>query len=82
MFIIPAVAIGSGVALVVWGSYMFINEDDSADEVAAKIMSRIPEKFEEYIDRISVTSSGIHISFRPGTPRQVKAAIRNNIDLG
>lgn len=80
-FFIPAAAIGAGVGLIVWGSRMFIDDDDSADDMAAEIMARIPEKFEEYIDRISVSSSGIHITFQPGTPKRIKQAIRENIEI-
>ncbi|MFZ2961398.1 MAG: hypothetical protein WA705_31360 [Candidatus Ozemobacteraceae bacterium] len=81
MFLIPAAAIGGGVALIVWGSHMFLSNDNSADEKAAEILSRIPEKFEEYIERISVTSSGVHISFRAGTPWRIKEAIISNIEV-
>ncbi len=81
-FFIPAVAIGAGVSLIVWGSRMFLYEDDSADEKAHEILSRIPERFEEYIERINVTPSSIHIAFRSGTPRKIQEEIKSNIRPG
>jgi hypothetical protein len=81
-FVIPAAAIGAGVTLLVWGSKMFLNDDDSADEKAEEILSRIPDRFEEYISSISVKSSGIHISFRSNTPRDVQDEIKSNIMPG
>ncbi|MFZ2958926.1 MAG: hypothetical protein WA705_18715 [Candidatus Ozemobacteraceae bacterium] len=79
-FFIPAAAIGAGVSLIVWGSRMFINEDDSADEKAEEILAQIPDRFRAYIDEIYVDYTGIHISFRPGTPKSIKEKIKSNIE--
>ena len=81
-FIIPAAAIGAGVTLVVWGSKMFLNNDDSADEKAEEILAEVPEKFERYISNISVKGSGIHISFRSDTPEEIQDEIKSNITPG
>lgn len=78
-FFIPAAAIGAGVTLIVWGSRMLLDNDDSADEKAGEILARIPEEFSEYIEDISVDMSGVHISFRYGTPRNIKEEIKRNI---
>jgi len=79
-FFIPAISIGAGVSLVVWGSKMFLDDDDSADDKATEILARIPEEFAQYIDDISVDSTGIHISFGSGTPLRIRRAVRNNIE--
>ncbi len=79
-FFIPAISIGAGVTLIVWGSKMFLDNNDSADEKAAEILARIPAEFAQYIDEISTDSTGIHISFRFGTPLRVRRAVRNNIE--
>ncbi|MBU1106379.1 MAG: hypothetical protein KKB51_06915 [Candidatus Riflebacteria bacterium] len=78
-FVVPAVAIGAGVSLVVWGTQMFLSNDDSADAKAAEIMSQIPAQFDEYIERVTVNASGVHIAFRAGTPKAVRQEIKNNI---
>ncbi|NLI74881.1 MAG: hypothetical protein GX442_00400 [Candidatus Riflebacteria bacterium] len=80
MFFIPAAAIGAGVSLIVWGSKMFLDDDDSADEKAGEILARIPEEISEYIEDVRVNLSGIHIVFRPGTPKKIKDQVRNNIE--
>lgn len=81
-FFIPAAAIGAGISLIVWGSKMFLDNDDTADEKATEIMARIPSDFRDYIERIIVKRTGIHISFSPGTPKDVRDEIRNNIYTG
>jgi hypothetical protein len=81
-FIIPAAAIGAGVSLIVWGSKMFLSNDDSADKNAQEVLSEIPSQFEKYISNISVKSTGIHITFKTGTPGYVKDEIRTNIKPG
>jgi hypothetical protein len=78
-FFIPAAAIGAGISLIVWGSKMFLDNDDTADDKAAEIMARIPDDFRDYIERIIVKRTGIHISFSPGTPKDVRDEIKNNI---
>lgn len=81
-FFIPCVAIGAGVSLVVWGSIMILDNDDSSDEAVAEILSRVPETFREFIDRVSIDSSGIHITFKKNTPKRIMDEIKNNIGLG
>ena len=81
-FFIPAAAIGAGVTLIVWGSKMFLSNDDSADEKAEEILARIPKEFEEYIENITVDTSGVHLSFRTGTPRKIQEEIKRNIEPG
>lgn len=81
-FIIPAMAIGAGFSLIVWGSRMILRNDDSADEKAAEILSRIPAHLRQYIDNVTVSNSGVQFSFRIGTPAAAKNEIKQNIRPG
>ena len=78
-FFIPIIAIGAGVSLVIWGSRQLWKGDDSADQKAAEFISKVPEKFRQYVDGVSFGPEGVRVTFVSGTPIEIERAFRENV---
>ncbi|KAA3633994.1 MAG: hypothetical protein DWQ02_12145 [Bacteroidetes bacterium] len=79
-FIIPFLAVAGGAALVMWGAEMILNNDDSADEKAAKFLRNLPSHIKRYVTKVEWNSrDGFLITFKTGTPQWVIDETRKNI---
>ena len=80
MFFIPAMAIGAGISLTVWGVRTIINQDDSADEAVAKFISKIPKYIKEYIEELGIDEQGrLFVKFKRNTPREIEEDFQKNV---
>lgn len=71
-FFVPIVAVAGGAALVAWGVEKIMNQDDSADEKAAKFLRNLPYHIKKHVDRVDWNSrKGWMITFKTGTPQAV-----------
>lgn len=69
---IPFVAIGGGVAMCAWGVHMVWRNDESADQKARDLLERLPAFVRRWIEDVQITSSGVKIQFRRGTPPEIE----------
>lgn len=80
MFIIPAIAIGTGISLSVWGFRMIINQDDSADKAVAKFIRKLPDYVIKYIEDVGINEQGrVFVKFRRNTPPEIKEEFLKNV---
>ena len=80
-FVLPCIAVGSGVGLIVWGSKMLLSNNDSADKFLAKLFIKIPHKFREHVKNIDISPTGISINFHKNTSPMVKDEFERNIKV-
>ena len=67
-FILPVLGVIAGA----WGLNKIINQDDSADEAAAKALKKIPSHIRKHVDRVHYDyNKGWMITFKTGTPQSV-----------
>lgn len=79
-FILPILAVTGGAALVIWGAEMIINQDDSADEKAAKFFSNLPHRIKTHVQYVDWNPrDGFLITFKTGAPQSIIDETRRNI---
>lgn len=80
-YIIPGLAITSGVGLVIWGVNKIFSKDDSADQKAAKTLSSVPDKFRKFISKIEFQNGRLTIALMDNTPQNVKDEFTKEIKI-
>ncbi len=78
-FIIPIVAIGGGVSLIIWGVRKLWTNDDSADKRAKEFIAALPTEVKKSVKSVEVGPTGIKIAFTDNTPASIQKAIRENV---
>lgn len=81
-FFIPALAIGAGVAITAWGTKMMIDNNDSADETAARFIRTLPKHIKKYVKRVEWNQNGLVVHLNVGTPNYIQGEIQDNLDSG
>jgi len=80
-FFAPIIAIIAGSGLVMWGSTMIINKDDSADERIAKFIRNVPTHIKNHVKSVDWNSrDGFVLQFKTGTPQWVIDESNDEID--
>lgn len=78
-FFLPWLAVGVGLSFTGWGVHQLVTKNDSADEVAKKLMATLPESVAKHVDSIEATKNGVRVKLRKNAPKEIEDELRENL---